>query len=88
MHNNTYNVVGTSVLNNVLKIRFANGLKKREGVLKLNGHTNIKLIECEPMLKLDAAKFAITYALQNPEAYTDEEVAVFANYVKNNTPAE
>jgi hypothetical protein len=81
MHNNTFTVVGTSVLNGVCKMRFANGFTKRVQVLKRNGHSNIALIECDAMLKLDAAKYALT----QEDAFTSEELAVIAAYVKQNS---
>jgi len=83
MHNNTYTVVGTSVLNNVLKIRFANGLNKRINVLKRNKHTNINLMECAAMQKLQCAQFALTQT----EQFNAEELAVIQAYVKANTIA-
>lgn len=83
MHNNTYTVVGTSVLNGVLKVRFANGLNKRVKVLERNGHTAIALIECDAMLKLDAAKFA----LMQTEQFNEEQLACFEAYIKANTVA-
>ena len=81
MHNNTFTVVGTSVLNGVCKMRFANGFAKRVQVLKRNGHASIALVECDAMLKLDAAK----YALAQEDAFTSEQLAVIAAYVKQNS---
>ena len=83
MHNNTYTVVGTSVLNNVLKVRFANGLAKRVKVLQRNLHTNVTLIECNAMLKLDAAKFAFTQTT----VFNEEQLACIAAYIKANSIA-
>ena len=83
MHSNTFTVVGTSVLNGVLKIRFANGLGKRIRVLARNGHSNIALVECDAMFKLDAAKFALTQ-----EQFTEEQRAVIAAYVNSNGKGE
>ena len=81
MHNNTYTVVGTSVLNNVCKVRFANGLAKRKLVLARNGHSNIALVECNEMHKLDAAKFALTQT----EQFNEAQLAVIAAYVAANS---
>ena len=81
MHNNTYTVVGTSVLNNVCKVRFANALAKRKLVLARNGHSNIALVECNEMHKLDAAKFALTQT----EQFNAEQLAVIAAYVAANS---
>jgi len=83
MHNNTFTVVGTSVLNGALKIRFANGLTKRIRVLARNGHSNIALVECDAMFKLDAAKYALTQ-----EVFTEEQRKVIAAYVNSNGKGE
>jgi len=83
MHSNTFTVVGTSVLNGALKIRFANGLTKRIRVLARNGHSNIALVECDAMFKLDAAKYALTQ-----EQFTEEQRAVIAAYVNSNAKGE
>ena len=83
MHNNTFTVVGTSVLNGAVKIRFANGLSKRIRVLARNGHSNIALVECDAMFKLDAAKFALTQ-----EQFTEEQRKVIAAYVNSNAKGE
>ena len=83
MHSNTFTVVGTSVLNGVCKIRFANGLSKRIRVLARNGHSNIALVECDAVFKLDAAKFALTQ-----EQFTEEQRAVIAAYVNSNGKGE
>jgi hypothetical protein len=80
MHNNTYTVVGTSVLNNVCKIRFANGLTKRIRVLTRNAHSNIALIECNAMQKLQAAQYALTQT----EQFNEQQLAVIAAYVNAN----
>jgi hypothetical protein len=83
MHSNTFTVVGTSVLNGALKIRFANGLTKRIRVLARNGHSNIALVECDAMFKLDAAKYALTQ-----EQFTEEQRKVIAAYVNSNGKGE
>ena len=84
MHNNTYTVVGTSVLNGVCKIRFADGLTKRIRVLARNGHSNIALVECDAMFKLDAAKFALTQT----EQFNEEQLKVIAAYINSNGKGE
>ena len=83
MHSNTFTVVGTSVLNGAVKIRFANGLTKRIRVLARNGHSNIALVECDAMFKLDAAKFALTQ-----EVFTEEQRKVIAAYINSNGKGE
>ena len=42
----TFSFVGTSVLNNVMRVRFANSAT-RNAVLKRNGHTHINFIQLE-----------------------------------------
>ena len=83
MHSNTFTVVGTSVLNGAVKIRFANGLTKRIRVLARNGHSNIALVECDAMFKLDAAKYALTQ-----EQFSEEQRAVIAAYINSNGKGE
>ena len=83
MHSNTFTVVGTSVLNGAVKIRFANGLSKRIRVLARNGHSNIALVECDAMFKLDAAKYALTQ-----EQFTEEQRKVIAAYINSNGKGE
>ena len=83
MHSNTFTVVGTSVLNGVCKIRFANGLSKRIRVLARNGHSNIALVECDAVFKIDAAKYALTQ-----EQFTEEQRAVIAAYINSNGKGE
>ena len=41
----TYSVAGTSTLNGVTKIRFANDFVSRLKILYKNGHDNVELIE-------------------------------------------
>ena len=41
----TYSVAGTSTLNGVTKIRFANDFVNRLKILYKNGHENVELIE-------------------------------------------
>ena len=41
----TYSVAGTSTLNGVTKIRFANDFVSRLKILYKNGHENVELIE-------------------------------------------
>jgi hypothetical protein len=76
----TFTVVGTSVLNGVLKIRFANDLATRVKVLQRNKHSAINLIECPAASKVSAVKFALT---QN-ERFGAEETALFEAYIKSN----
>jgi len=45
MTQKTFEVAGTSTLNGVTKVRFANDYVGRFKILAKNGHTNIELIE-------------------------------------------
>ena len=45
MTNKTYSVAGTSTLNGITKIRFANDFVGRLKILFKNGHENVELIE-------------------------------------------
>jgi hypothetical protein len=54
----TFTVAGTSNLNGVVKLRFANDLKGRVKVLAANGHTDIQLFALpEPMTKAAAEQW-------------------------------
>ena len=75
-----FTVVGTSVLNNVLKVRFANDLKTRNKVLQRNKHTAINLIECAAASKVDAVKYALTQT----DKFNAEELALFTAFIKAN----
>jgi hypothetical protein len=75
-----FTVVGTSVLNGVLKVRFANDLATRIKVLQRNKHSAINLIECDAATKVNAVKYAAT---QN-ERFGAEELALFAAFIKAN----
>ena len=45
MTNKTFSVAGTSTLNGITKIRFANDFVNRQKILYKNGHENVELIE-------------------------------------------
>ena len=45
MTNKTFSVAGTSTLNGITKIRFANDFVNRLKILYKNGHDNVELIE-------------------------------------------
>jgi len=45
MTNKTYSVAGTSTLNGITKIRFANDFVGRLKILFKNGHENVELLE-------------------------------------------
>jgi len=75
-----FTVVGTSVLNGALKMRFATDLVTRIKVLGRNGHDAIKLVECPAMGKVDAAKWVATQAGFGDDATQ----AVIADFIKRN----
>ena len=52
-------------------------------MLARNGHSNIALVECDAVFKLDAAKFALTQ-----EQFTEEQRAVIAAYINSNGKGE
>ena len=81
-----FTVAGTSALNGVTKVRFAND-QMRVKVLAKSGHTDINLVELpEAMTKLDAVKF-----IKNLDEFTNvvEQVAI-ADYLdrKDEAPAK
>ena len=81
-----FTVAGTSSLNGVTKVRFAND-QMRVKVLAKSGHTDINLIELpEAMTKLDAVKF-----IKNLDEFVSvvEQVAI-ADYLdrKDEKPAK
>jgi hypothetical protein len=45
MTNKTYSIAGTSTLNGITKIRFANDFVGRLKILYKNGHENVELME-------------------------------------------
>lgn len=81
-----FTVAGTSALNGVTKVRFAND-QMRVKVLAKSGHSDINLVELpEAMTKLDAVKF-----IKNLDEFTNvvEQVAI-ADYLdrKDEAPAK
>ena len=81
-----FTVVGTSKLNGVMKVRFANDVM-RVKVLAKHGHTDINLIELDtPMTKLEAVKVLKTA----DEFQGAAEQSAIADYLdrKDETPAK
>lgn len=75
-----FTVVGISTLNGQTKMRFATDVM-RVKVLAKGGHQEITLIELpEPMLKVDAVKFAATL----PEFQSDLAQQTVAEYLAKN----
>ena len=71
----TFKVVGTSKLNGVTKVRFANDMT-RVKVLQKNDHTEIDLVELvEPMSKADAVAYLIKIDFANGRADVAQALA-------------
>ena len=76
---NTYTVAGTSSLNGVTKVRFANDLVNRTKALIQNGHTDVVLIENADGL----SKAAWCELLLNHEKFQSElQQSAIAGYVR------
>ena len=62
MTNKTFNTAGTSTLNGVTKVRFANDYVGRFKILVKNGHENINLIELgSEMTKAEICKVLMAH---------------------------
>ena len=79
----SYSVAGTSRLNGVVKVRFANNIHQRSAILRRGGHTEINLKEFpQRHTKLQLCEFLI-----NHPAYQDAESQdAICKYVANNVP--
>ncbi len=79
-----FTVVGTSSLDGVTKVRFANDTMRTK-VLQKHGHTDILLVELpEPMSKLDAVK-----AIQGDDLFAGAaSQAAIADYLDAKAPKE
>lgn len=77
----TFSVAGTSTLNGVTKIRFANDWVSRLKTLYKNGHEDVELIE----LGGEFTKSEICQILMaHPQFQTDERQAAIYEYVVRN----
>lgn len=81
MTNKTYSVAGTSTLNGVTKIRFANDFVSRLKILYKNGHENVELIE----LGGEFTKAQVCQILMNHDKFQSEEQqsAIYEFVVRN-----
>jgi len=79
--NKTYDTAGTSVLNGVMKVRFANGMAGRIKVLKANEHTDIQLME------LSAPKTKVDAVMEIRAGANSEQQAVFDAFIIKNDKA-
>ena len=77
----TYKVAGTSSLNGVTKIRFANDFVSRLKILYKNGHENVELIE----LGGEFTKAEICQVLMNHPKFQseDQQNAIYEFVVRN-----
>ena len=81
MTQKTFNTAGTSTLNGITKIRFANDYVGRFKILAKNGHDNIELIE----LGDSFSKAEICQILMQHEKFQDEAAqSAISEYVVRN----
>jgi hypothetical protein len=81
MTQKTFEVAGTSTLNGITKVRFANDYVGRFKILAKNGHDNIELIELgEKMSKADICKVL----MEHPKFQTEEQQSAIAEFVVRN----
>jgi len=81
MTQKTFNTAGTSALNGVTKVRFANDYVGRFKILVKNGHENIELIE----LGGDFTKAQICQILMQHEKFQNEDQqSAIAEFVVRN----
>lgn len=74
----TYKTAGVSILNGVMKVRFANALEKRIKVLKANDHTDIRLVEVTPGTKVEVARQLLTHE-EFQDKWAQETIQNFLN---------
>ena len=77
----TYSVAGTSTLNGVTKIRFANDFVSRLKILFKNGHENVELIE----LGGEFTKAEVCQILMyHPKMQTEDQQSAIYEFVVRN----
>jgi len=77
----TFEVAGTSTLNGVTKVRFANDYVGRFKILAKNGHDNIHLIELgEKMSKADICQVLMSH----PQFQGEDQQSAIAEFVVRN----
>ena len=81
MTNKTFSVAGTSTLNGITKIRFANDFVGRLKILYKNGHENVELIE----LGGEFTKAQVCQILMAHEKFQgeDQQSAIYEFVVRN-----
>ena len=81
MTQKTFEVAGTSTINGVTKVRFANDYVGRFKILLKNNHENIELIELGS--KLSKAEIC-QVLLNHPKFQSEEQQSVIAEFVVRN----
>ena len=77
----TYSVAGTSTLNGITKIRFANDFVSRLKILYKNGHENVELIE----LGGEFTKAEVCQVLMaHPKFQSDDQQSAIYEFVVRN----
>jgi len=77
----TFSVAGTSTLNGVTKIRFANDFVNRLKILYKNGHENVELIE----LGSELTKAQVCQVLMaHPKFQSEDQQAAIYEFVVRN----
>ena len=77
----TYSVAGTSTLNGITKIRFANDFVSRLKILFKNGHENVELIE----LGGEFSKAEVCQILMaHPKFQSDDQQSAIYEFVVRN----
>jgi hypothetical protein len=81
MTQKTFNTAGTSTLNGVTKVRFANDYVGRFKILIKNGHENIELIELgSEMTKAEICKVLLAH----PNFQSEEQQSAITEFVVRN----
>ena len=77
----TFEVAGTSTLNGVTKVRFANDYVGRFKILAKNGHTNIELIELgDKFTKAEICQIL----MQHEKFQNEDQQSAIAEFVVRN----
>ena len=81
MTHKTYSVAGTSTLNGITKVRFANDFVSRLKILYKNGHDNVELIELGgEFTKAQVCQILMAYPKMQAE---DQQSAIYEFVVRN-----
>ena len=77
----TYSVAGTSTVNGITKIRFANDFVNRLKILFKNGHENVELIELGgEYTKSEVCQILMSHPKMQSE---DQQTAIYEFVVRN-----